>query len=459
MMKRLQTYLVLGLALFLAGCEGPCEKISSISAPELTSGTADFSSYVAVGTSISAGYQSGGLVDRHQIKAFPAIFAQQVGKTVLRNGQGSFTFPSINQDGIPALLEIKSYSPLIVNNIGRTTGAPMNFSQNFAYNNLGVPGSLAFDFADTTSYYTTNAPLFRSNFTFFNTIVRGRGSILQQMLSLSPTFISYEYGTNEMLGAAISGVSTTVFPSASYAALLNGHMNAIHALAPNAKLALFTVPDVTSLPFCTTFPPATASLTTGLPVPLIGPGPASLATGDLVLLTASDSLAVGTGIPLGAYNFVNPAAPGNGRPLLDRQVLSAAEVATIEGVITDMNAAIDVVSQQPWIAKVDMGGILADVAANGLRIGGTLYTSDYITGGLFSLDGVHPNDLAHAVLTNAMIRSINARFGATIPSIRPLDHAGPNASRMQPERLEGHAYPTEMGGLDEGLRALFPWRR
>lgn len=459
MMKRLQTYLVLGLALFLAGCEGPCEKISSIAAPDLTTGTADFSSYVAVGTSISAGYQSGGVVDRHQIKAFPAIFAQQVGKTVLQNGQGSFTFPSINQDGIPALLEIKSYSPLIVNNTGRTTGAPMNFGQNFAYNNLGVPGSLALDFADTTNYYTTNAPIFRANFTYFNTIVRSRGSILAQTLSLSPTFISYEYGSNEVLGAATSGVSTTVFPSGSYAALLNGHLNAIHALAPNAKLALFTVPDVTSIPFCTTFPPATVSLTTGQPVPLIGPGPASLATGDLVLLTASDSLAVGTGIPLGAYNFVNPAAPGNGRPLLDRQVLSAVEVAVIEGAVTSMNAAIEVESQRPWVAKVDMGGILADVAANGLRIGGTLYTSDFITGGLFSLDGVHPNDLAHAVLTNAMIASVNNRFGATIPSIRPLDYASSNASRMQPARIEGRAYPNEMGGLDDSFRTLFPWRR
>jgi len=108
---------------------------------------------------------------------------------------------------------------------------------------------------------------------------------------------------------------------------------------------------------------------------------------------------------------------------------------------------------------VDMGGILADVAANGLRIGSTLYTSDFITGGLYSLDGVHPNDLAHAVLTNAMISSINARFGATIPSVRPLDYASPNASRMQPERIVGNVYPTELVGLDEGLRALFPWRR
>lgn len=459
MMKRLQTYLLLGFALALAGCEGPCEKISSISAPELTSGTADFSSYVAVGTSISAGYQSGGVVDRHQIKAFPAIFAQAIGKTVLQSGQGSFTFPAINQDGIPALLEIRSYQPLILSNSGRTTGAPVNFSQNFAYNNLGVPGALAFDFADTTSYYTTNAPIFRSNFTFFNTVVRHRGSLFAQTLSLSPTFISYEFGANEVLGAATSGVSTTIFPSGSYAALLTGHMDAIHTFAPNAKLALFNVPDVTSIPFCTTFPPATINLTTGQPVPLIGPGPAVLSSGDLVLLTASDSLAVGTGIPVGAYNYVNPTAPGNGRPLLNAQVLTGAEVTDLTTAISNMNMAVDSVAQRPWIVKVDLNGLLAGIRANGLRIGGTEYTSDFITGGLFSLDGVHPNDLAHAVVTNTMITAINARFGATIPLIRPLDYASTNASRSQPAAFEGAAYPAHIEGLDGSFQALFPWRR
>ncbi len=459
MQNHLRTSLILGLALFLAGCEGPCEKITSIAAPELTTGTADFTRYVATGTTISTGYQSGGVVDRHQIEAFPAIFAQQVGKTVLLNGQGSFTFPSINQDGIPALLEIKSYRPLVVNNLGRTTGAPMNFGQNFAYDNLGVPGALALDFADTTNYYTTNAPLFRTNFTFFNVVARHRGSLLQQVLSLSPTFISYEFGSNEVLGSAVSGGSTPVFPSASFAALLTGHMNALHSFAPNAKLALFTVADVTGLPFCTTFPAATVSLSTGQPVPLVGPGPAALGTGDLVLLTAADSLAVGNGIPVGAYNFVNPMVPGNGKPLLNSQVLSVAEVTAITTAVTSMNTAIDSVARRPWIVRVDMAELFAEIRANGLRVGSTEYTSDYITGGLFSLDGVHPNDLAHAVLTNTMIASINARFGATIPSVRVLDHAGSNSSRARPVQAEGTAYPMSVSGLDEGWRALFPWRR
>ena len=55
---------------------------------------------------------------------------------------GSFTQPTVNFDGIPKLLEIKSYSPLIINSAGRQLGAPTNFSQNFSYHNLGIPTDL-----------------------------------------------------------------------------------------------------------------------------------------------------------------------------------------------------------------------------------------------------------------------------------------------------------------------------
>src|SRR5262245_38619409 len=151
----------------LAGCSGPCDNIDSINGPQLTANGVDLSTYVAVGTSLSSGYESGGLVDRHQVHSFPALFATQIGKTVLLDGTGTFTMPTINFDGIPALLEIKSYSPPIINNTGRTIGAPTNSSQNFPYHNLGIPGAILLDLVDTTHYHNTVPPVNRTNFTFF----------------------------------------------------------------------------------------------------------------------------------------------------------------------------------------------------------------------------------------------------------------------------------------------------
>ncbi len=460
MKKHLRLAPILALAAFLAGCQGPCDKIESISGPSLSSGTADFSTYAAVGTSISAGWQSGGLVDRHQVHAFPALFAHQVGKTVLSNGQGSFTMPTVDRDGQPALLKIQSFSPLIISTAGQTAGAPENYSQNSAYHNLAVPGSLAFDFADTSCYYTTNAPLFRANFGMFNLIVRGRGSIAAQLLGLGPSFISIEYGANEVLGSATSGVSTLTFPSAAYAAILTGAINAIHATLPNTKIALFNVPDVTAIPFFTTFRPFTVNKITGTPVALIGPdGP--LAAGDLVTLQAGALLATGQGFPIGSYNYVNPSPSGNGPgvALPNSVVLNVAEQTAIAGVTLGMNNAVDSVSTRPFVARVDMNQLLHDISIRGYQLGSTHYTSAYITGGLFSLDGVHPNDLAHALLCNAMIDAVNARFGASVPRLNPAAYATATASAARPAGAEeGLSPPLRVEDLETGLHALFPWR-
>ena len=460
MMKRIRIGMVLALAAFLAGCQGPCDKITSITAPRTSAGKLDLSTFVATGTSITAGYESGGLVNRHQIHSFAALFATQIGKSVLINGQGSFTFPAVDHDGIPALLKLQSLVPPIISSAGQTQGAPANFSQNFAYHNMGIPGALALDFADSSNYYTTNAPIFRTAFTMFNLIARNRGTVAEQVASLNPTFISFEFGANEVLGSATAGTTGLLFPPSAYAAILTGDMNFIHTFLPNAKLALWNVPNVTSIPFCTTFKPYTVSMSNGQPVALVGPGRTSLAAGDLVLLTASDSLAYGTGIPVGAYNYVNPAAPGNGRPLLDSQVLSVSEQTTISGVIDNMNTAIDSIAMRPWITKVDLNGVLANAAANGVRIGATKYTSDYVTGGLFSLDGVHPSDLAHAVLANALIDAVNTRFGAAITHVNPAAYATATSSAARPApREDGLSQPLHVEDLQESFHMLFPWRR
>ncbi len=454
MKKHFKLTPILLLAAFVAGCQGPCEKIDSITGPELTSGTADFTTYVSAGTSISAGYQSGGIVDRHQTNAFPAIFARQVGKTVLQNGQGDFTFPSMGNDGFPQLMAIKSFSPLTINNANRTLGYPAaNYTQAASYSNMGVPGSIALDFADTSRYHATADP------NMFSVVARYRGTIAQQVLGQAPTFVSYEYGANEVLGNATTGGFSPLFPAATYAALLTGHMNAIHTALPNTKVAIFTVPDVSSIPFCTTFKPYTVMLSTGatttlLTMPTSGSTPESLSPNDLVLLTAKDSLAVGTGFPVGAYNYLNPAAPGNGRGLSRTQVLDVNEQTAIATARTTMNNAVDSVSTRPWVVKVDMAGLLSDIAVNGYTIGATHLTSSYITGGLFSLDGVHPNDAAHAILANAMIDAVNAKFGASIPRANVNDYMTATASRALPATGENVIEGMRLDGLEDGLRAI-----
>lgn len=453
MRKTLRILPVLAVAAFLAGCQGPCDKIDTISGPTLTSGSADFTNVVAVGTSISAGYQSAGLVDRHQIHAFPALFAAQVGKSVSHDGKGSFSFNGISHDGIAPLLKIQSFSPLIISNAGQTGGAPENNEQPTDYHNLGVPGQLAVDFVDSTLYMAPNAV--HKDLTFFNLVYRHRGLGVQQAARLAPTFVTFELGANEVLGPATKG-SGNPFPTAVFITALQAGLNTLHAAAPNAKVALFTVPDVASIPYFTTFPPVTLSLITGTPVAMLGPGNSALAPGDRIVLEAARYLATGMGFPLNSYNYVNPAAPGTGVGLPDTLVLNEAEQSTIQTSVIGMNGAIaDYVAANPdWTTLVDLNALLADINANGYTIGSTTYTSDFVTGGLFSLDGVHPNDMAHAIICNALIEAVNAKWGATIPLLNVSQYATTTSSRARPAS-GAKAYPTVLDGLSAGLSPLW----
>jgi hypothetical protein len=451
-LTRTRLGLAIALMAALAGCSGPCDKLDSITGPSLNANGVDLSTYVAVGTSLSSGYESGGVVDRHQIHSFPALFALQLGKSVQIDGQGQFTFPAINQDGIPALLEIKSYSPLVISNAGRTTGAPVNLSQPFAYHNMGIPGAILLDLVDTTHYHNTVPPVNRQNFTYFNIIQRTRGTVLAQALSLQPTIMSLEYGANEILGfAAQQGTSPPAQTGAAYAQLMTIALNSIHTASPGTRVAVFNVPDVTTIPFFTTFPAFTVSLTTGQPVPLVGAsGPC--AVGDLILIPAAALIATGTGIPAGGYNYLNPSAASNGQPLPEALILRAAEVSATQAQVAQMNTVVDSVSLRPFVAKVDLAGLLATIATNGISLGGADYTNDFITGGLFGLDGVHPNDLGYALMANTMIDAINAKFGCFVPPVNALSYASTNASSARPV---SDRYPL-VRGLDESFRMLFP---
>jgi hypothetical protein len=128
-----------------------------------------------------------------------------------------------------------------------------------------------------------------------------------------------------------------------------------------------------------------------------------------VLLPASAKLAQGIGIP--AF------AGGTGQPLGDADVLSAAEVAVIQARVDAFNAVIRATATATGSSLADINALLRLAAGAGFNIGGITFTEDYITGGSFSLDGVHPSPLGYAVAADEFIRSINATYGADIPPV------------------------------------------
>ncbi|HEX2162624.1 MAG TPA: SGNH/GDSL hydrolase family protein, partial [Thermoanaerobaculia bacterium] len=389
--------------------------------------TADFTRFVAVGDSLAAGFVSGGLEQHTQERSVPALVARQAGVQ-------DFQMPLISDPGIPPLLAIQGFSngtPIIVPRSNQP-GAPINLDLPRPYNNLAVPG---FDAEDVLSTVTGNA--------LIDIILRGQGPAINQALALSPTFALIWIGNNDVLGAATSGIvvdGVTLTPVNEFRDFFSAIVSTLSSGSREAVVA--TLPDVTVIPFVTTVPPVVVNPATrqpvlgpnGQPIPLIGPnGP--LSPNDRVLLTATALLAQGIGIPA--------AVGGTNQPLPDNAVLSAGEVSTIRARTAQLNDVIRNIANRDGVAIADIGGLLNLAATNGVPVGGNIVlTTDFLTGGIFSYDGVHPTPLGNAVAANEFIRAINARYNAGIPPVDLIPFLfGPDGSA---------GATVELPGLSEG---------
>jgi hypothetical protein len=164
----------------------------------------------------------------------------------------------------------------------------------------------------------------------------------------------------------------------------------------------------------------------GQPVPLIGPN-GSLASNAYVLLSASSLLAQGIGIP--------KSVGGQGVPLPDQVILDADEAGAIRDHINGYNLAISDICGQAGITVLDVNSIYRDIATNGVNVGGIHLSSNYLTGGIFSYDGIHPTDLGYAILANDWIQKIN-EGGANLPLVDLGPYLGVTPSSRKPVAME-----------------------
>lgn len=359
-------------------------------------GQVDFSKYVAFGDSLTAGFASGALFRSAQENSYPALLARQF-------GIANFQQPLVSNPGISATPNFGALAlarlvptPVIAPTPGQ--GQPLNLTLPRAYDNMGVPG------------VTVHGLLTATSGGFNDLILRGTGfTQLQQGLSLRPTFVTLWIGNNDALGSATAGTDQLLTPLASFEADYRAIVAAI--AATGAKMAIANIPDVTSIPFVTTLTrfiinPQTGQPVTvgGNPVPLIGVDP-----GDFVLLSATAAEAQGFGIPV--------ALGGNGQPLPGSVVLTAAEAANVRARVNAYNAVIAAVASERGAALVDANAVLTQAANGGIHIGGIAYTSAFLTGGIFSYDGVHPTPFGYAYIANLFIDAINDKFGTDVEPV------------------------------------------
>ena len=86
--------------------------------------------------------------------------------------------------------------------------------------------------------------------------------------------------------------------------------------------------------------------------------------------------------------------------------------------IGEFNGIMKAQADAKGAAYVDPNGVLGQItSATGLVQNGITYSSSYIQGGVYSLDGLHLTPAGYALMANEIIKSINAKYSANIPPV------------------------------------------
>src|SRR5437667_10231774 len=188
----------LSLALLAAACH---EDALFTTPPPPYAGGAMFQRYVAIGNSITAGFQSGGINDSTQKQSYAVL----VGGVM---GGDRFYYPSLNAPGCPP-----PFTNIFTQaRVGGGTGTTCLF-RNAAIppylSNVAVPGAETIDMLN-------NGPLPGTNSNPLTQLFLGARTQVQAMLAARPTFVSVWIGNNDFLGAAEAGDTTLATDTAVF---------------------------------------------------------------------------------------------------------------------------------------------------------------------------------------------------------------------------------------------------
>ena len=248
---------------------------------EFTSGSADFSNYVAVGNSLTAGFSDGALFVDGQIASFPNMLAGNF--ELVGGGEFNIPFMADNLGGATFggqqifenrfILEFAASGPAPVRVDGVGTTEITNVLSG-SFNNMGVPGATSFQLLAPGFGNLQGVPVFQANPYYARFASSANATVIGDAVAQDPSFFSLWIGTNDILGYAVSGGSgidhnvTGNLDPATYGSsditnnnvFANVYQTLVQQLTANgASGVVANIPNVTDIPFFTTVPYAPLS--------------------------------------------------------------------------------------------------------------------------------------------------------------------------------------------------------
>ena len=375
-------------------------------------GSEAFERYVAIGTSLSAGTQSNGLVYSGQSRSWPALLADQA--------FAEFTYPGIQSPGCrppfiaPLQLgrRLSGTSAAVADN----SCAPLLAGITLPTNNVAVPGATTQSALSATPESFPEGTLNRN---LFSRILPSGQSQVTAMVSMEPTLVSVELGSNEVLGAVQSGhviPNVTVTPAATWEPIYTDVIDEV--ASTGARALLVTVPLVSRIPSLRTGNELYANRQEFLAFNIVVNADCNGST-NLIFTTGMVLTKVAQGQALAAQGQQAQLSCANQAPgAVPDFILTPTDVATLEALVGEMNDHIESLAAQHDFALVDANAALQQIlderpAFSVRQMMGCVFPY----GQYMSLDGVHPNGYGYQLVANAAAEALNEHYGFEIPTI------------------------------------------
>ena len=425
----------------------------NLTVPTPGKGSVDASRYVAVGNSITSGFADGALYYDGQLVSYPNLLSEQF-KLI---GGGNFNQPLMSQSSIGVgstgnapfklaystdCLGVNSLGPVPVAPYGDTLAFYTNiYATQGPFNNMGVPGAKVITAVAPGYGNPSNG---KGNYNPFFTRMASNptsASMLSDAMIVNPTFFSLFLGNNDvLLYATNGGASDAITPSAGavgvgFDASYNALVNTL--TANGAKGVIGNIPDITALPFFTTVP------WNGLALARQGQADSLNAFYQLIDTTikfhvGNNAFVISDPSAKNGFRYIKPgelillSIPlndvkcnnlGSLQPIPNQYVLTATEISKIEAAISAYNASIQTAARAKGLAFVDVNAFL-NRTKSGFVYNGITLNAAFVTGGAFSLDGIHLTPIGNALLANEFIKAINANYGSSIPQVDATKYHG-----------------------------------
>lgn len=371
-----------------------------------SAGRGIFQRYVAIGTSISMGWQSDGVIAATQETSWPAQLAAL--------GHRTITQPYIDLPGCrpPLAAPLASFSRIDGESVGVPTEAlpcaPLRADVVKPVQNVAINAALTKDALFTTPENATDA----SNKQLISRVLQPGMTQVSTMVAANPKLVSVELGGNEVLnarnGVAIEGVS--MFPYALWAPLYDAVLDQVQNVAKEAVI-VGLIDDVASFPAFRRGAELYADRLEFTAFNIVV-GQDCIDNPNLLFVPVIVPTAVATAhayaqAQAGPYTLHCTASPD---PTFEDYTLTPSEAATVNGLLARMNAHIQEQAQARNVAYFALQALYGrpDIK-DGFSVV-TMMTTNHPYGSLISLDGVHPTAAGAKILADAAAQALDARY-------------------------------------------------